>query len=115
MIPGLTLTNGHATHACYTHEHRLLCRTVGGPCATPHAIVQERNTHKTGAGIALAGWRGPQGEVAGLEAAAAAVVRPHAAALGLLGHAAHDRVQEVRHPATERVSMTPTTSPAPWI
>ena len=81
----------------------------------PHAIVQERNTHKTGAGIALAGWRGPQGEVAGREAADAAVVRRHAAALELLGHAAHDRVEEVRHPATESFSMTPTTSPAPWI
>ena len=62
----------------------------------PHAIVQERNTHKIGAGIALAGWRAPQGEVAGREAAAAAVVRPRAAALELLGHVACDRVEEVR-------------------
>ena len=80
----------------------------------PHAIVQERNTHKTGAGIALAGWRGPQGEVAGLEAAAAAVLRPHAAALELLGHAAYDRVELVRCTTTERVSMTPTAPQAPW-
>ena len=80
----------------------------------PHAIVQERNTHKTGAGIALAGWHGPQGEVAGREAADAAVVRRHAAALELLGHAARDRVGEARCTTAEGVSMTPTAPPAPW-